>query len=213
MKTETTKLPMNLQFFAETPQDNPAEPDPKPQDKPNTAEEDVKPQDNPAEPDAKLQENEKEPSVQELMTELAKVKRAQEKAASEAAAYKKKYNDKLSEKEKIDEEKAEREAEREEQFQQLLRENKINKLEKSYLALGYTEDEAAKMAVAEVDEDFDAKLKIQKAVQERKKKEYEAEWKKSIPNINAGTGEDEQKEDPFLKGFSSVGNFKNNGGK
>ena len=212
MKARTNRLPMNLQFFAEPAQDNPAEPDQKPQD--NPAEPDQKPQDNPAEPDQKPQDDDKGQSVQELMVEIAKLKRAQEKAASEAAEYKKKYNAKLSEKEIADEEKAKREAEKEEKFQELLRENKINKLEKSYLALGYTEDEAAKMAIAEVDEDFDAKLKIQRAVQERQKKEYEAEWKSKLPNINAGTGEDEQKEDPFLKGFNSVGNkFNNNGGK
>lgn len=132
----------------------------------------------------------KEPTVQELMVELAKVKKAQERAASEAAEYKKKYNAKLSEKERVDAEKAEREAEREEQFQQLLRENKINKLEKYYLGeLKYTPDEASQMAIAEVDDDFDAKLKIQLAVDKRKKKEYEAEFIKSRPQMNAGTGD------------------------
>lgn len=140
--------------------------------------------------DEQTEEGQKEPTVQELMVELAKVKRAQEKAASEAAEYKKKYNAKLSEKEKADEEKARREAEKDEQFQQLMRENKINKLEKYYLGeLKYTPEEAAKMAVAEVDEDFDAKLKIQLAVQKRQKKEYEAEFIKSRPQLNAGTGE------------------------
>ena len=57
------------------------------------------------------------------MTENAKLKKAQEKAASEAADYKKKYNATLSEKEKASIEKAEKEAEREERYQQLLREN------------------------------------------------------------------------------------------
>ena len=113
----------------------------------------------------------KEPTVQELMAELAK--------------------------EKIDLEKAEREAERDEQFQQLVRENKINKVEKSYLALGYTAEEAAKMAVAEVDEDFDAKLKIQLAVQKRQKKEYEAEFIKSRPQLNAGAGDKQLTKEQF----------------
>lgn len=131
----------------------------------------------------------KEPTVQELMVELAKERRLREKANSEAAGYKKQLNAKMSEKERIDAEKAEREAERDEQFQQLMRENKINKVEKSYLALGYTADEAAKMAVAEVDEDFDAKLKIQLAVKKRWEKEKEAEFIKSRPQLNAGTGD------------------------
>jgi len=164
MSKESRKIPMNLQFFAE-----------------------------PGEPDGQqtpTAEDGKEPTVQELMVELAKLKKAQERAASEAAEYKKKYNAKLSEKERVDAEKAEREAEREEQFQQLLRENKINKLEKYYLGeLKYTPDEASQMAIAEVDDDFDAKLKIQLAVDKRKKKEYEAEFIKSRPQMNAGTGD------------------------
>lgn len=139
----------------------------------------------------------KEPTVQELMVELAKERRLREKANSEAAGYKKQLNAKMSEKERIDAEKAEREAERDEQFQQLMRENKINKVEKSYLALGYTAEEAEKMAVAEVDEDFDAKLKIQLAVQKRQKREYEAEFLKSRPELNAGAGEKKLTKEQF----------------
>ena len=163
---ENEKIPMNIQFFAE-PEDTGKE-----------------------QPTGEPEDTGKEPTVQELMVELAKLKKAQERAASEAAEYKKKYNAKLSEKERVDAEKAEREAEREEQFQQLLRENKINKLEKYYLGeLKYTPDEASQMAIAEVDDDFDAKLKIQLAVDKRKKKEYESEFIKSRPQMNAGTGD------------------------
>ena len=185
MSKENVKIPMNLQFFADT-----AEPDGQ----------QTPPADDGKEPDGQQTppaDDGKEPTVQELMVELAKLKRAQEKAASEAAEYKKKYNAKLSEKEKADEEKARLEAEKDEQFQQLVRENKINKLEKSYLALNYTPDEAAKMAVAEVDEDFDAKLKIQLAVQKRQKKEYEAEFYKSRPELNAGAGEKQITKEQF----------------
>lgn len=159
------------------------------------AEEETKTKDNQQE--AEKETEQKEPTVQELMVELAKERRLREKANSEAAGYKKQLNAKMSEKERIDAEKAEREAERDEQFQQLMRENKINKVEKSYLALGYTADEAAKMAVAEVDEDFDAKLKIQLAVQKRQKKEYEAEFLKSRPELNAGAGEKQLTKEQF----------------
>lgn len=153
-------------------------------------------------PKAKQKETEKEteqkePTVQELMVELAKERRLREKANSEAAGYKKQLSARMSEEELINAEKAEREAERDEQFQQLMRENKINKVEKSYLALGYTADEAAKMAVAEVDEDFDAKLKIQLAVQKRQKKEYEAEFIKSRPQLNAGAGDKQLTKEQF----------------
>ena len=191
MSKENRKIPMNLQLFAEsaeqdgqqtTPTDEGKEQDG--QQENQTEQEELDGQQN------AITEDGKELSVQELMAELAKVKRAQEKAASEAAEYKKKYNAKLSEKERVDAEKAEREAEREEQFQQLLRENKINKFEKYYLGeLKYTSEEASQMAIAEVDDDFDAKLKIQLAVDKRKKKEYEAEFIKSRPQMNAGTGD------------------------
>ena len=178
MSKESRKIPMNLQFFAEPGEQDGQQTPPA---------DDGKEQDGQQTPPA---DDGKEPTVQELMVELAKVKKAQERAASEAAEYKKKYNAKLSEKERVDAEKAEREAEREEQFQQLLRENKINKLEKYYLGeLKYTPDEASQMAIAEVDDDFDAKLKIQLAVDKRKKKEYEAEFIKSRPQMNAGTGD------------------------
>ena len=192
MSKESRKIPMNLQFFAESGepdgQQTPPTDDGKEPDGQQTP-----PTDDGKEPDGQQTpptDDGKEPTVQELMVELAKLKKAQERAASEAAEYKKKYNAKLSEKERVDAEKAEREAEREEQFQQLLRENKINKLEKYYLGeLKYTPDEASQMAIAEVDDDFDAKLKIQLAVDKRKKKEYEAEFIKSRPQMNAGTGD------------------------
>ena len=129
-----------------------------------------------------------EPTVQELMVELAKVKRQADKIASEAAEFKKKYRESLSEVEKASMEKAEKEAEREEQFQQLLRENGINKLEKNYLAMGWTSDEASRMAVAETDGDFDSKCKIMAEVEARKKKEYEAEFLASRPDVNVGSG-------------------------
>lgn len=153
----------------------------------------------------KNEEKKSTPSVQELLVELAKVKRAQEKAASEAAAYKKKYNATLSEKEQASIEEAEKEAEKEQKFQELLRENQINKLEKSYLSMNYTADEAERMAIAEADGDLEAKLKVMKEADERKRKEYEAEWQKTIPQINAGvSGENAgvTKEDFAKMGYS-----------
>ena len=131
----------------------------------------------------------KTPDLQEMMTEIARLKRKADKADSEAAEWKRKYRSTLSEKENLDAEKAEREAEREEQFKQLLRENQINKLEKTYMGLGYTVGEASKIAAAEVDNDFDAKAKIMAEVDARKKKEYEAEWLKNRPPVNAGAGD------------------------
>lgn len=134
----------------------------------------------------KEEKKEKEPTVQELMVEMAKLKRAQEKASSEAADYKKKWQASLSEQEKASMEKAEAEAKRQEEWNAIIRENKINKVEKTYLAMGWNADESSRMAIAEVDDDFDGKIRIQREVDARKKKEYEAEIFKTIPNVNIG---------------------------
>lgn len=130
----------------------------------------------------------KEPSIQDLMTEIARLKRQADKASSEAADYKKKWKSSMSEAEKASMEKAEKEAAREEEFNQLKRENNINRLEKSYLQLGFTPDEAARMAVAETDNDQEAKIKIMSEVDGRKKKAYEAEFLASRPDVNIGGG-------------------------
>lgn len=129
-----------------------------------------------------------EPSVQELMTEIAKLKRTADKAASEAADYKKKYRESLNEVERASMEKAEKEAAREEEFNQLKRENAINRLEKSYMMLGFTPDEAGRMAVAETDGDQEAKIRIMSEVDGRKKKEYETEFLATRPDVNVGAG-------------------------
>lgn len=129
-----------------------------------------------------------EPSVQDLMTEIARLKRQADKASSEAAEYKKKWKSSLTEVEKASMEKAEKEAAREEEFNQLKRENSINRLEKQYMQLGFTADEAARMAVAETDGDQETKIKIMSEVDGRKKKQYEAEFFASRPDVNIGGG-------------------------
>lgn len=140
-----------------------------------------------------------EVDVQELMTQLAKLKRANDKLSSESAEWKKKYQATLSEQEKASEEKAEREAEREEQYQKLLRENTINKIEKSYLGQGWTASEASRMAVAEADGDFDVKMKIIAEVEARKAKEVMTDFLKSRPDIQYGTGKSGMTKEQFDK--------------
>ena len=127
-----------------------------------------------------------EDDVQKLMTELAKARRDRDKASSEAAEFKKKYRESLSEVEQANMEKAEREAAREEEFNRLKREVEVNRLEKTYLAMGWTADEAARMATAEADNDFDAKLKVMAEVDERKKKDLEKTILASYGNVNVG---------------------------
>jgi len=140
-----------------------------------------------------------EVDVQELMTQLAKLKRANDKLSSESAEWKKKYQATLSEQEKASEEKAEREAEREEQYQKLLRENTINKIEKAYLGQGWTASEASRMAIAEADGDFDGKMKITAEVEARKAKDVMTEFLKSRPDIQYGTGKSGMTKEQFDK--------------
>ena len=136
----------------------------------------------------KKEEAKNEPSIQDLMTEIARLKRQADKASSEAADYKKRWKASLSEVEKASMEKAEQEAAREEEFNQLKRENAINRLEKQYMLLGFTADEATRMASAEADNDQEAKIKIMAEVDGRKKKAYEAEFLASRPDVNIGGG-------------------------
>lgn len=124
--------------------------------------------------------------VQKLMNDLARTRRALDKASAEASDFKKKYKESLSEVEAANMEKAEREAAREEEFKQLKRENEINRLEKTYLAMGWTQDEAARMATAEADNDFDSKVKVMAEVDDRKKKELEKTFLASYGNVNVG---------------------------
>lgn len=151
-----------------------------------TVAEETKQEEAKVESEPKTESKQDEPSVQDLMTEIAKLKRQADKASSEAAEFKRKYRDSLSEVEKASMEKAEKEAAREEEFNKLLRENNINRLEKQYMALGFTTDEAARMAVAEADGDQDAKIKIMKEVDDRKKKDFEKEFFASRPDVNVG---------------------------
>lgn len=184
-------LKMDLQFFAEPAPD----PEPAPEPEPNPAPEPA------PDPEPQLSADEQ---IQALMLENAKLKKAQEKAASEAADYKKKYNATLTDAQKAAQEKAEKEAERQEQFDKLLKENTVNKLSKNFLKLGYPEDKAEEAANAQYDGDTETLFRIQSEVQESLIKQKEAEWLKSRPPVTTGAG-DGDVEDPFLKGFNSVG--------
>lgn len=143
--------------------------------------------------------------IQDLMTEVAKLKRSLDKASSEAADYKKKWKTSLSEQEQASVEKAEKEAEREEQFKRLLRENQTNKLEKEFLKLGYSDEQALKAAEAQYDGDVDTLFKIQQEVQQSKIKQAEADWLNSRPEIRDNPGkektEDEKLAEIFKKSF------------
>lgn len=173
------RIPMNIQFFADEPSEQPkdvktSEPQPKEEQK------------NTASPESEEKKN--EPTVQELMVELAKLKRAQEKAASEAADYKKKWQSSLSEKEQADMEKAEAQAKKDEEFESLKRQVRVNELTENFMDLGYSKDLARKAANAQADGDTQTLLDIQKAFQEQQKKSWEQEFLKNRPEIATGNG-------------------------
>lgn len=138
--------------------------------------------------DVDKQELTAEEQLQQMRVEMAKLKKQQEKAASEAADYKKQLRAKQSADEIALQEKAEKEAERDAQFEQLLKENKVNKLEKNFLALGYPEEKANKAAIAQYEGDTDTLFKIQLEMQQALVKQKEAEWLKSRPEVSIGAG-------------------------
>jgi hypothetical protein len=189
---KTTKLPYNMQFFA----DPEGEPTPNPEAKePEKKEPDKK------EPEKKEPELTPEEELAKLRIENSKLRRANDAATHEAADYKRKYTAKLTEAEAAAQEKAEAEAKKEEEFQSMKKELAISKVAKALVSSGFAEDQAAKAAEAQYEGDFETYLKIQNEVMEAKIKAKEAEWLKSRPEINTGVGGKGDEEDPFLKGF------------
>lgn len=182
-----TILPYHLQFFAEDPTPTP-EPTPAPTPTPE-------PEPTPA-PEPTLTAEEQ---IAKLMAEQKKLKAAMDKAASEAADYKKKYRATLDEKERLDLEKAEREAAFQAEFEQLKRENTVNKMAKSFIGMGYSEEQAIKAATAQLDGDFEEFTRIQSAFLAARDKAKEAEWMKKAPTPPAGNPDTVT--DAFIKGF------------
>ena len=191
-------LKMNLQLFAEDPSDkltgDVSEKEHDNEDNDDAGEH----EDNPEEDDV--------PNLAEenasLKVQLAKMKKAMDKATSDTAKYKKQLREKQSAEEIALQEKAEKEAEREEAYQKLLKENTVTKYEKNFLALGYSEELATKAANAQYDGDTEELFKIQQDFQTNLLKQKEAEWAKSRPNPQAGNGEGDDI-DAFLKGFGA----------
>ena len=189
-------IPFNLQLFAEPKPDPQPNPDPTPTTDPNPEQE----------PQLSVEEQ-----LQQALIENEKLKRAQEKAASDAADWKKKYNATLTDAQKAAQEKAEKEAERQEQFDNLLKENTVNKLSKNFLKLGYPEDKAEEAANAQYDGDTETLFRIQSEVQQALIKQKEAEWLKSRPYVSTGVGDEKTsvtKEQFNKMGYSQRVEFK-----
>ena len=201
--TEGTKtiLPMNLQLFAEKGEvdSNAGGQEPNTQDAGDVNQENDNPED-----------QEATPSVEQLMTELAKeraerakLKNSLDEASSEAAKYKKQLREKQTAKEIEDEEK-QKQAEAHKAYVAELEAFKKKAEAKSRYALqGMSEELATKAAEAEVKGDMDELASIQRKHTEILLKEKEKEWIKSRPEVSAGNGEDGAETDPFLIGWNS----------
>lgn len=124
---------------------------------------------------------------QQLMTELAKLKKTSDKNASEAAQYKRQYRESLTAQERASQEKAEKEAAFQAEYEQLKKENAINRYMRQYLDLGFSPELADKAARAKADGDEDVLLKALKEFNTASITAAKNEWLKSRPEINAGT--------------------------
>lgn len=147
-----------------------------------------------------------EPSVQDLMNQIASLKRAVDKASGEASEYKKKWRETLSASEQASQEKAEAAALEAERVKGLERQVALYGLEKQFARLGYSPDDAQKAAAYQYDGDTDSLFKLQEGIQKAReaelRKSIEADIYKNIPDPKQGTGA--QDDDLFLKGFNSV---------
>ena len=157
----------------------------------------------PAVPASDRKEEKPEPTVQELMVEIAKLRREKDKNASEAADWKKRFRETQSAEEKASAEKAEREAQRQAEYDELVRKNKIHGLTETFMDQGYSKELAKKAAASLVDGDNDTLLECQKQFNAQLIAGEKEKWIASRPEINAGTG-NATEIDPFLAGFDSV---------
>lgn len=177
MKNKTL-IPFNLQFFAEDGAENTQ---PQETTQGNDTNEDVTPSD-------KAEEKNANEQLQATLVELSKLKRQLDKVSSEAADYKRKYRETMTEQEKASAEKAEAEAKRQEEFEDMKRRLAINDLMNEYMDRRFPKDMAQKIATARFDGDNDTVNAIEKEMDEIKRKEWEAEFYKKMPEINAGIG-------------------------
>lgn len=183
MEEIKTKMPMNLQFFAETSASGAAEPtEPKPED-PKTD-----PKQEPESTGSKPTEEELLAQLAEARAEAQKYQNKYNQASTEAAESKKALRAKQTAEEREAEEKAEAQRLADEEREAMRKElNHIKAMaayknipdEKKVEALIEAIDEKDHASIAAFIEDVKAK-----AVKEAK-----AEWQKSIPQPNFGTGE------------------------
>lgn len=136
------------------------------------------------------------PSVESLMAEIAKMKAeaekqkiALDKAMKERGDAVKALREKQSAEEIADEAKREQEEAHSKYVQDLELFKSKTLAKERYLLQGMTVEMAENAAQAEIDGDMDTLATIQKQHTDAKLKEARAEWQKSIPETNRGSGE------------------------
>lgn len=139
---------------------------------------------------------EHEPTIEELKARLAakeaayaKLKAANDKTSKSEAELKRQLREKMS----VQEQEAavkEEEAERQKEYIESLEDYKRrNEAKERYMMQGMDAEMAVKAADAEVTNDYDALADIQKQHTDNLIRAREAEWKKSRPRVNMGSGE------------------------
>lgn len=154
-------------------------------------------------------EKKETPTVEELMAELAKERAEREKlktslnkASSDVAKYKKQLRTKQTAEEAAEEAKKEQEEARNQYVKDLEYKVKKNEAMARYANAGMDADLAEKTAEAELNGDMDTVNANYQKMMAAKIKAAEAEWIKSRPDIQTGSGEEKEEEDPFIKGFT-----------
>lgn len=131
--------------------------------------------------ETKAPEIDYEAELAKAMAEIKKMKATADKNASEAAEYKRKWKSSLDETQQANLAKEEADKALREELEALRRESSISKMEKSFIALGYSEEMANKAANAQIDGDTDTLFNIQKAVMEQLTKTIKADLTKQMP--------------------------------
>lgn len=128
----------------------------------------------------------------ELMAENNRLRAAVNKATADASNWKKKFTATQSEAEQLSMEKAEREAAIQTELEALRKESAVNKYAKSFLAMGYSDEQAQKAAEAQFANDTDELFKIQKAFNDEYAKKVRQEIMKTMPAPSIGNDDNVQ---------------------
>lgn len=176
---KTNKFPMNLQLFAESGADSGE----------NT------------EPDAGAEDGGENPSVEELLAQLAeeraksaRLQNEKDSASSEAANFKKQLRAKMTANEQEEAAKAEAEAAKDAKIQELETKFRLMDYSKRFMGVGMDETLATELAgltgeIAEPDKFFSALDKFVKATIKKAGEDSVEALIKSNPSIKAGNGD------------------------